>query len=151
MSLKCPVQTAVAYSVAATAAFFAWTSYRRYRDSKSIHRYDVQARYSEAIRYGDFVFISGQVGGGANIEEATKEALSEVDAALAKAGTDKTKILECTVWLKNIADYDGMNAVYDAWIAKGKPPCRATVEARLAKPEWLVEIRVIATREDFRG
>jgi enamine deaminase RidA (YjgF/YER057c/UK114 family) len=112
--------------------------------SKEIERFDVDSRFTDACRYNDLVFISGQVGLEGDIEQQTKRALSDVDAALAKAGTDKSRILELTIWLADMADYDGMNAVYDKWIIPGKPPCRACIHAKLAKPEWKIEVRVIA-------
>eukprot|EP00607_Mallomonas_marina_P000176 CAMPEP_0182428016 /NCGR_PEP_ID=MMETSP1167-20130531/20955_1 /TAXON_ID=2988 /ORGANISM="Mallomonas Sp, Strain CCMP3275" /LENGTH=108 /DNA_ID=CAMNT_0024610641 /DNA_START=220 /DNA_END=543 /DNA_ORIENTATION=+ len=105
--------------------------------SRRINRFDVDDRYSDAIQCGNMVFISGQVGGGSTAEEATEEALSDVDKALMKAGTDKSKVVECTIWLSNMAaDYEGMNKVYDKWVVPGKPPCRACVQATLARPEW---------------
>jgi enamine deaminase RidA (YjgF/YER057c/UK114 family) len=128
---------------AATAAF--GIAYY-YFVSRKIERFDVDKRFTDAARYGDLVFISGQVGSGKTIEEATKMALGDVDAALAKAGTDKSKILEATIWLTDIEkDYNGMNSVYDAWIVPGKPPCRACLQSKLASPEYRVEVRVIAT------
>jgi enamine deaminase RidA (YjgF/YER057c/UK114 family) len=114
--------------------------------SGKIERFDVDNRFTDAARYQNLVFISGQVGGGKTIEEATYAALADVDAALQKAGTDKSKILEATIWLADIdKDYDGMNKVYDSWIVPGKPPCRACLQAKLASPEYRVEVRVIAT------
>lgn len=110
-----------------------------------IERYDIDARFSNAAKFQSFVFISGQVGLGSTIEEQTMSALSEVDSALIKAGTDKSRILEATIWLSNISrDYNSMNKIYDLWIPAGKPPCRACIEAKLASPEYLIEVRVIA-------
>ena len=112
---------------------------------KTIERYDVDARFTDATKYGGLVFISGQIGEGSTIEEQTKSALNYVDEALKKAGTDKSKVVEATIWLADIEkDYDGMNKVYDSWIIPGKPPCRACIQAKLAKKEWKVEVRVIA-------
>ena len=75
----------------------------------------------------------------------SRSALASVDAALAKAGTDKSKILEATIWLANIVDdYNGMNKVYDSWIVSGKPPARACIQAKLASENYRIEIRVIA-------
>ncbi len=110
-----------------------------------IVRHDVDKRFSNAITYNRTVYISGQVGEGSTIQDQTKAALDAVDIALAQAGTDKSKVLEVTVWLADIAaDYAGMNAVYDEWLVPGIPPCRATVEAKLYSPKCRVEIRVIA-------
>lgn len=142
-SLKCPFHVFV---VGATAsATLIWTCWHLFGGRKAIKRYDVDARFTDAASYNGLVFISGQVGDGKNIEEQTASALKYVDDALAKAGTDKSRILEATVWLSDIkTHYSGMNKVYDTWIVAGKPPCRACLEAKLAAPEYLVEIRVIA-------
>ena len=67
-----------------------------------------------------------------------------IDALLAQAGTDKSKILMATIWLADIADFEAMNAVWDAWVDPANPPARATSEARLATPDYLVEIIVVA-------
>jgi enamine deaminase RidA (YjgF/YER057c/UK114 family) len=112
--------------------------------SREVKRYDVDSRFSDAIRYGELVFISGQVGSGETIEEQMKTALASVDAALAKANTDKTMILEVTIWLADMADYDEMNKVYDAWLPPKQPACRACIQAKLASPDYRVEVRVIA-------
>jgi enamine deaminase RidA (YjgF/YER057c/UK114 family) len=80
------------------------------------------------------------------IEEETRSALAFVDAALKKAGTDKSKILEVTIWLADIKnDYDGMNRIYDSWLIPGKPPARACIQAALADSKKKIEIRVIAS------
>ena len=115
-----------------------------YFRKQKITRYDVDKRFTNALTYNDLVFMSGQVGNGSNIEEQTKSALEEIDSALLKAGSDKSKILELTIWLSDMAYYDAMNKVYDKWIVPSSPPPRACVQAKLAKPEYLIEIRVIA-------
>ena len=79
-----------------------------------------------------------------SIEAQTREVLGAIDALLAKAGTDKTKILRAQIFLADIADFPGMNAVWDTWVVAGHTPPRATVQAALAKPEWKVEIVVTA-------
>ena len=137
-----PFHTAVATALVLGAVSYIYTRL----STKKIERVDVDKRFTDAVRYGDLVFISGQAGeGGIGIEEQTESALACVDAALLKAGTDKSKIIEATVWLKDIAqDYNGMNTVYDKWIVSGKPPTRACVQAKLADEGYLVEIRVIA-------
>ena len=82
---------------------------------------------------------------GNGILEQTKHALSCVDQALAKAGSDKSRVLEVTIWLADIErDYQVMNSVYDKWIESIIPPCRACVEAKLYSKDCLVEVRVIA-------
>jgi enamine deaminase RidA (YjgF/YER057c/UK114 family) len=140
---KCPFHNFVILGVP-MALIFLWNI--RKNNRKKIHRFDIDGRFSDAIRYGPLVFISGQVGGGETAEIATENALASVDAALSKAGTDKSRVVECTIWLADLADYDGMNKIYDKWIIPGQPPCRACVQAKLASPEWRVEIRVIAAK-----
>ena len=76
----------------------------------------------------------------------TKTALAEVDALLAQAGSDKSKILMAQIWLADIADFEAMNSVWDAWVDTANPPARATGESRLATPEYLVEIIVTAAK-----
>ena len=113
--------------------------------SSDIERFDVDARFTNAATFQNLVFLSGQVGVGATIEEQTLSALNEIDQALAKAGSHKSKILEATIWLANIdSDYKKMNQIYDQWLVPGKPPCRACIQAKLASEEYMVEIRVIA-------
>lgn len=115
--------------------------------SSVIQRYGISSngRFSESIRHGNTVYISGQIGKGKDIQEATTVALKDVDFALNLAGTDKSKALNITIYLRNIErDYNGMNEVYDSWIAPGSPPCRATVQAPLAGGDWLIEVHCIA-------
>ena len=142
---RCPFHTAVATAVALGSLSYIYLRFIK-KQEKTIERYDVDARFTDAVRYGDLVFISGQVGSGVGtIEEQTRSALDDVDAALKKAGTDKSKVLEATVWLADItSDYKGMNSVYDKWLVAGKPPARACIQAKLASPDYRVEIRVIA-------
>ncbi|WP_409515391.1 RidA family protein [Brevundimonas sp.] len=103
------------------------------------------ARMSEAVIHGNTVYLAGQVGEpGDDITAQTKTTLAEIDALLAQAGTDKSKILMATIWLADIADFEAMNAVWDAWVDKANPPARATSEGKLASPEYLVEIIVVA-------
>ena len=101
---------------------------------------------SEACIHAGVAYLAGQVPetAGAGIEQQTAEVLKEIDALLAKAGSDKTRILRAQVYLADITDFDGMNRAWDAWVAPGAAPARATVEARLADPGWKVEIVVTA-------
>jgi enamine deaminase RidA (YjgF/YER057c/UK114 family) len=78
------------------------------------------------------------------VKGQTEQILKKIDGLLAAAGTDKSKLLSVTVWLANIGSYDEMNAAWDAWLDRANPPARATVEARLAAPKYLVEIAAIA-------
>jgi enamine deaminase RidA (YjgF/YER057c/UK114 family) len=91
-------------------------------------------------------YLAGQVavGGAPDIEGQTREVLAAVDALLARAGTDKTRILRAQIYLADMDDFPGMNAVWDGWVVPGHTPPRATVQASLAKPQWKVEIVVTA-------
>ncbi len=112
-----------------------------------ITRLDPGARMSEAVIHGDTVYLAGQVGEpGDDIVAQTKTTLAEIDALLARAGTDKSKILMAVIWLADIADFAGMNSVWDVWVDKANPPARATSEARLADPGYRVEIVITAAR-----
>ena len=104
-------------------------------------------RMSQIVIHNETVYLSGQVGTDmtAGIEQQTRETLINIERLLAAAGTDKTRILSVTIYLKDIdADFAGMNQVWDQWIAEGSTPARATVEAKLCEPEILVELSVIA-------
>lgn len=115
-----------------------------------LQRHGVSGRFSEAIstvadKQHRLVYTSGQVGGGSDIKEATAAALKDIDSALALAGSSKENVVSVTCYLADIErDYDGMNEVYDTWFVPGKPPCRATVQAKLAKATWLVEFQCVA-------
>jgi enamine deaminase RidA (YjgF/YER057c/UK114 family) len=101
------------------------------------------------VAYGNLVFLAGQVAldkPGASMAEQTKNILDRIDALLAKAGTDKSKILSANIWITDMRQFDEMNKVWDAWVPEGCAPARATVEARLATPDYCVEIMVVAAR-----
>lgn len=112
-----------------------------------IERIEAGPRMSKAVVHNDTVYAAGQVDDtGATVTEQTHNILARIEALLAKAGTDKSKVLSASIWLADIATFDEMNAVWDAWISPDNAPARATVEARLAKPGFKVEIAVIAAR-----
>lgn len=110
----------------------------------TITRIESGARMSQAVIHGNIVYLAGQVGEGADVTAQSKSALAEVDRLLAQAGTDKSRILTTTIWLADIADFAAMNAVWDTWVDPANPPARATGEARLATPDYLVEFIVTA-------
>jgi enamine deaminase RidA (YjgF/YER057c/UK114 family) len=115
----------------------------------AIERFEVGPRMSKVVVHNDTVYLAGLVAEkarGASVAEQTKEILAAIDALLAKAGTDKSKLLQATIWLQDIRTVDEMNAVWDAWVAPGAPPVRACIEARLQSPQLMVEIRVIAAK-----
>ncbi|SIQ52949.1 Enamine deaminase RidA, house cleaning of reactive enamine intermediates, YjgF/YER057c/UK114 family [Rhizobium sp. RU20A] len=111
----------------------------------SITRYEVGPRMSQAVVHNGIAYLAGQVGeAGHDVATQTEQALAEVDRLLALAGTDKTKILTAQIWLADIADFSKMNAVWDKWVPAGHTPARATGESKLAAPEYLVEVIVVA-------
>ena len=106
-------------------------------------------RMSQAVVHGDTVYLAGQVADaakGKGVGEQTREILATIDRLLAEAGSDKTKILSATIYLADIATFGEMKAVWDAWVAAGHTPARATVEAKLAAPAYMVEIACVAAR-----
>jgi enamine deaminase RidA (YjgF/YER057c/UK114 family) len=111
-----------------------------------VQRFDVGARMSEMAVHNGVCYLAGQVamGGARDIAGQTREVLAAVDALLQRAGTDKTKILRAQIFLADMADFAGMNAVWDQWVVPGHTPPRATVQAALAKPEWKIEVVVTA-------
>ena len=113
---------------------------------QKIQRFDVGARLSEMAVYNGVAYLAGQVAGDGmqDIRGQTKQVLASIDALLQRAGTDKSKVLMAQIFIADLADFAGMNAVWEAWVAPGQAPCRATVEATLAKPGWRVEIVVTA-------
>jgi enamine deaminase RidA (YjgF/YER057c/UK114 family) len=114
----------------------------------AIERQQVGPRLSQACAYGPTVYLAGQVADdpSADVGGQTEQILRKVDHLLAGAGTDKTKLLSATIWLADIATFGDMNKVWDAWVSPGDTPARACVEARLAGPQWKVEIAIIAAR-----
>jgi enamine deaminase RidA (YjgF/YER057c/UK114 family) len=114
----------------------------------SIERIEPGPRMSRAVVYGDAVYLAGQVStdGSRDVTGQTRDVLARVDGALAAAGSDKSKLLSVTIWLTDMSRFAEMNAVWDAWVDPANPPARATVEARLAGPDYLIEIAAIAAR-----
>ena len=111
----------------------------------SIRRIDVGARMSDIVIHNNTVYLAGQVGApGASVTEQTKAVLASVDTLLAKAGSDKTKILQAIIWLADMNTFAEMNAVWDEWVPAGNTPARATGEAKLATPDYKVEVIVTA-------
>ena len=113
----------------------------------TIKRIEVGPRMSQAVVHGDMVYLAGQVANktkGKSVKEQTAEILENIDRILKAAGTDKTKIITTNIWLADISKFAEMNAVWDKWVSSGNTPARATVEAKLAAPEFTVEIMVTA-------
>ena len=115
----------------------------------TIQRIKPGPRMSGAVVHGNTVYLPGQVAqnaAGKSVGDQTKDILSIIDGLLAEAGTDKTKLLMVNIWLSDIATFAEMNAVWDGWVPQGNTPARATVEAKLAAPQYTVEIAVIAAK-----
>ena len=113
-----------------------------------ITRYRTGDRMSQVVVHGNTVYTAGQVAQnapGASVADQTKDILAGLDALLAEAGTDKSKLLTATIWLNSMDDFAEMNAVWDGWVVPGNTPCRACVESpRLASPKYTVEIMAVA-------
>ena len=110
-----------------------------------ITRMETGQRMSRIVIHNDTVYLCGQVGNaGDGVADQTRTCLEKIEDLLAKAGTDKTRILQTTIWLADMADFTEMNAVWDAWVPEGHAPARACGEAKLARPELKVEMLVTA-------
>ena len=113
----------------------------------SIQRFETGPRMSQAVVHGDTVYLAGVVAkttAGESVAKQTQEVLSIIDGHLAKAGSDKSKLLTATIYLTDMKTFAEMNAVWDGWVSAGNTPARATVEAKLANPALKVEIMVQA-------
>jgi enamine deaminase RidA (YjgF/YER057c/UK114 family) len=114
----------------------------------AIKRLHAGPRMSEAVICNGMVFLAGQVAEDATQDAAgqTGQVLNAIDDLLAEAGTDKSHLVSANIFLADMADFAAMNKVWDAWVAPGNAPARATVEATLARPGWKVEIVVVAAQ-----
>ena len=114
----------------------------------TIQRHHVGKRLADMVVHGGTIYLAGQVADDPtpSVGEQTRQVLAKIDELLKSAGTDKTRILSANVWLADIGRFAEMNAVWDKWVAAGHAPARATVQAALARPEFLVEIMVVAAR-----
>jgi enamine deaminase RidA (YjgF/YER057c/UK114 family) len=114
-----------------------------------IERHETGPRMSKAVIHGDTIYLAGIVADSPkdkSMAEQTKSILSQIDGFLAMAGTNKTKLLSANIWITDMAHFAEMNTVWDAWVSPGNAPARATVEAKLASPDYKVEIMVVAAR-----
>lgn len=110
-----------------------------------ICRINPSERSSPIVIYNGMVFLAGQVGAaGESVTRQTEAILARIDMLLAEAGTDKSRLLQATIWLADISTFEEMNAVWNTWVAPGKPPARATGEVKLASEAYRVEIIVTA-------
>jgi enamine deaminase RidA (YjgF/YER057c/UK114 family) len=115
----------------------------------SIQRFETGPRMSQAVVHGNTVYLAGQVAqraGGKSVTDQTRDILEAIDKLLAGAGTDKSKLLSAQIYLTDISTFGEMNKVWESWVSPGNTPARATVEAKLAAPEYTVEIMVIAAK-----
>lgn len=114
--------------------------------NQGLHRFHVGDRLSEMAVFNGTVYVAGQVAADAtqDIRGQTTQVLAMVDKLLAEAGTDNAHILMCQIFLADMADFEGMNEVWDDWVAPGDAPPRATVQASLARPQWKIEVVVTA-------
>ena len=114
----------------------------------SVKRHGVGPRLSQAVVHGNTVYLAGQVcpadAGATTVAAQAKVILGQIDRLLAEAGTSKQNLLSATIWLTDMGTFKEMNEVWDKWVVQGSTPARATVEARLAGPQYLIEIAAIA-------
>ncbi|MCZ4254871.1 RidA family protein [Sulfitobacter sp. G21635-S1] len=110
-----------------------------------ITRHHTNARMSQIVTHNGTVYLAGQVGTpGASVAQQTQDCLDNIDKLLAEAGSDKSRILQAVIWLADMADFEEMNGVWDAWVPTGQAPARACGEAKLARADFTVEIIVTA-------
>lgn len=111
-----------------------------------VQRFDVGPRLSEMAVHNGVCYLAGQVAadGSQDMSGQVRQVLAQIDGLLARAGTDKSRILMCQIFVVDLAEFPALNAVWEQWVAPGNAPPRATVQARLAKPEWKVEMVVTA-------
>ena len=116
--------------------------------SSSITRFAVGRRLSEMAIHSGTIYLAGQVAEDttADITGQTQQVLAAIDKLLAQAGSDKTKILSTTLYITDMANFPAMNVEWDAWVVQGHTPPRATLQANLARPDFLVEIQIIAAQ-----
>lgn len=114
-----------------------------------IKRLHVGKTLSEAAIHNGTIYLAGQIAEDTthNIEGQTREVLGHIDRLLDEAGSDKTRILMCQIYISDIKDFDSMNDVWNEWVSDGNTPPRATVEAKMVRPEILVEIVVTAAQK----
>jgi len=112
-----------------------------------IKRFETNQRMSQAVIHGDTIYLAGQVGApGETVTAQTKACLEKVEKLLAETGSSTSHMLQAEIWLADMADFAEMNAVWDAWVPEGQAPTRACGEAKLATPEFLVEVIVTAAK-----
>jgi len=118
-----------------------------------IKRLHVEARYSEVVINRSTAYLSGQLADdlSGDIRQQTRETLASIDRLLAEVGTDKSRVLSALIHLRDVADYAGMNEIWDGWVSPGCAPARTTVQALMYAPDVRVEITVVAALPDLSG
>jgi len=112
-----------------------------------INRIKTGKRMSQIVIHNETIYLAGQVGNpGEGVAEQTRTCLQKVDSLLDEAGSDRTRILQATIWLADMDDFDDMNEIWDSWVTPGISPARACGESKLATPEYKVEVIVVAAR-----
>ena len=115
----------------------------------SIQRFETGPRMSQVVVHGNTIYLAGVVANktaGGSVTDQTKEILAIIESHLAKAGSDKTKLLSANIYITDMKNFAEMNAVWDGWVSPGNTPARATVEAKLAAPQYNFEIMVVAAK-----
>ncbi|KIC22957.1 MULTISPECIES: RidA family protein [unclassified Leisingera] len=110
----------------------------------TITRIETGQRMSRIVKHNGVAYLCGQTSSAATVAEQTGEILAKVEDLLEKAGSDKTRILKCEIWLADMADFAEMNEVWDTWVPEGQAPARACGKARLARDVLKVEMIVTA-------
>jgi enamine deaminase RidA (YjgF/YER057c/UK114 family) len=111
-----------------------------------IVRHETGPRMSQANIHNGVVYLAGQVGEGTTVAEQTQSILAKIDRLLALSNSSKERILSAQIWMADMADFDQMNPAWEAWVPAGNAPARASGEAKLAGPQYKVEIIVIAAQ-----
>jgi enamine deaminase RidA (YjgF/YER057c/UK114 family) len=113
----------------------------------TIERHGTTRRYSDVVAHGNTVYlVEVPQSAKADIDVQTREVLASIDALLARTGSDKSRLLQVTIYLQDMADYDAMNLIWDAWVPEGTAPVRACIQARLANAGYRIEIVAVAAR-----
>lgn len=110
----------------------------------TIERFGTKTRSSPVLRHNGVVYLTGQVGEGDTVTAQTESCLARIDALLEQAGTDKRHLLQATLWLHDMNDYDEVNKVWDAWVPEGTAPARNCGQVSVAVPGARVEIIIVA-------
>ena len=114
-----------------------------------ILRSGVNRRMRQAVRHKGTIYLTGQVGNpGDDVSAQTRTTLEQIDTLLAEFGANKSRLLHCTIWLADMADFDAMNRVWESWIDPASPPARATCQAPLADAGYRVEVVAIAAAQE---